>query len=107
MLDLVEFKDDIYIYTSSLDEWGLPISGVTSDSIKGYIREVTELQELKNQKGKTTVVSYTVTLSNLTKIHKNDLVGFMVDGQLEKFEILKLRMSKDLSGEPTYIKVWL
>lgn len=107
MLDFKQFNDDMYIYKSQLDEWG--VSEVASEGIpsKCTIREQIELVTMQGQKGKTVVINYTVSMPNTTDVKPTDLIGIPVNGTIEKFEIQKMRISRDLSGQPTLIKVWI
>lgn len=107
MLDLREFNNDVYIYSSELDEWGMPIVSHTSNKVKGYIKEQIEFKEMGGQKGKSTLISYTVSLPHYVNISPKDQVGILINGTIKKFPILSLSISRDLSGEPVLYKVWI
>jgi hypothetical protein len=107
MLDLREFNNDVYIYSSELDEWGMPIISPTGNKVKGYIKEQIEFKEMGGQKGKSTLISYTVSLPHYVRINPKDQVGILINGTIKKFPILSLSISRDLSGEPVLYKVWI
>lgn len=107
MLDLRVFNDDVYIYSSELDDWGMPVVSPTGNRVKGYIKEQIGFKEMGGQKGKSTLVSYTVSLPNYITINPKDQIGILVNGSIKKFPILSLSISRDLSGSPTLYKVWI
>lgn len=107
MLDFKQFNDDVYIYKSQLDEWGISEVASEGTKAKGTVREQIDLLTMQGQKGKNVVIKYTISLSNTTDISPSDIIGIYVNGNIEKFEIQKLSISRDLSGQPTIYNVWI
>ena len=107
MLDFITFIDDIYIYSTIIDEWGLNKISDTPTKVTGFIRETVDNIEFKNQKGKNVVSKYTISLSGSDPVRGTDLIGIEIDGSVKQFEILNIVPIRDLSGECVFKKVYI
>lgn len=107
MLDLIAFNDDINIHSTTVDAWGISVDGDAAVTVKGNIRPVFEYKEMMNQKNKSVVVSCTIGVGADVNIKASDVVGFMLDGEYKKFEVLGVKPLRDFGGNILYKKVWV
>ena len=105
MLDLVMYIDDINIYNSTVDSWGIPTKDNSFITVKGRIKPVMEYIEMQNQKNKSTVVTCAISVPPTTSISLADKVGIFIDGDEKILEVLRITPVRDLGGNILYKKV--
>lgn len=83
----------LVIKSSELDKWGKPVISESEELHRCYIREVTTLEESYNSKElKYTLVFGIEGNSNIT-------AGDTVESDNVRYEVIKTRKIRDLSGE--------
>lgn len=79
--------------TSELDKWGRPIISEREELHNCYIREVTTLEESYNSK------EIKLTMVFGIEGNSNVIAGDTVESNAVRYEVIKTRKIRDLSGE--------
>lgn len=107
ILDFIPMNDSIQLQSSGgLDDWGLPVSGATSDPIKARITDNTKRETITVANGEEVVYTADILLDCVPTVTYTDTIVWVDElGNKHEMQPLSIQIKRDFSGAPVAVKV--
>lgn len=104
---MIPLNDVVKVYKSETrDAWGIVTNEAIATELRCMVKYSTAIQELKNAKGETIVVTASIVFKGKVDIDFNSLVS-IPDGiqPNKKFDVGTIQPIKDIAGETLFTRV--